>query len=404
MAATTRTNYEKFMKELYRGSYVADLTYDTNMFLGLVPKNTRTGGTKYIKPIRYSNVTGRSALFSTANTNIGPASRVRWEMDWTDHYVKAGVENKAAVLSRQGSDAAFRTLLTDEVDSAHSAFANDVEIELHADGTGRRGTVTGIASTPVLDMAGGQGSNFNVGDVCQLYDAADNLLLAGEEQIVVAVDRANDTVEFNFDWSTPAAATDYIVLSGDGGGVKAKGLQAWLPGSGVDATAFNSVDRSVDPARLAGIDGVTGSLSSYLVTDMLVQTCAQITRQGGRPNLALLSALDYADLALETENRGRYAKMGATEGNIMYSALEIQTGAGAVPCVADRHTDDDQAFILDTRAIELYSAGPVPSLFNEDGSFYHRTETADELTFYLYGFYGLSIQDPGGCSWVQDVK
>jgi hypothetical protein len=185
---------------------------------------------------------------------------------------------------------------------------------------------------------------------------------------------------------------------------KAKGFKAWLPGSGVTSAAFNSVDRTVDSQRLAGNDGVTGTLSGLKVTDCLVQTSAKIARQGGRPNLALLGSGDFADLCLETEARGRYAKLGATEGNISFSALEIQTGAGAVPVVADRHTSDDEAFILDTRAIELYSAGPVPSLFNEDGSFYHRTEAADTLEFYLFAFYGLSIQDPGGCSWVQNVQ
>jgi hypothetical protein len=402
MAATTRTNYEKFMKELYRGSYVADLTYDTNAVLALLPKNTKTGGTKYIKPVRYSHITGRSALFATADANIGPAGRLRWEMDWTDHYVKAAVDNKAVVLSRQGGDAAFRALLTDEVDSAHSAFANDVEIELHGDGTGARGDVASV-STVFITLGSGQGSNFNVGDSLVHTDASNNLLDSGEVQVVVGVNRDTDTIELDADWTTTSIATHRLVLEGDQG-AKANGFKAWLPGSGVTATAFNSIDRTVDPQRLAGNDGVKGTLSGLLVTDCLVQTCAKIARQGGKPNLALLGAGDFADLCLETEARGRYAKLGATEGNISFSALEIQTGAGAVPVVADRHTQDDQAFILDTRAIELYSAGPVPSLFNEDGSFYHRTEAADTLEFYLFAFYGLSIQDPGGCSWVQDVQ
>jgi hypothetical protein len=401
--ATTRTNYEKFMKELYKGSYVADLTYDTNAFLALVPKNTRTGGTKYIKPVRYSHITGRSALFDKANANIGPAGRLRWEMDWTDHYVKAAVDNKAVVLSRQGGDAAFRALLTDEVDSAHSAFANDVEIELHGDGTGSRATVASAAGA-VITLASGEASNFNVGDSLVHLNSSDALLDSGEVQVVVAVNRSGttDTITLNADWTTTSVSTHKLVLEGDQN-AKANGLKAWLPGSGVGSGAFNSIDRTVDPARLAGVDGVTGTLSGLKVTDCLVQTCSKIARQGGKPTIAMLGNGDFADLALETEARGRYAKLGATEGNISFSALEIQTGAGAVPVVADRHTADDTAFILDTRAIELYSAGPVPSLFNEDGSFYHRTEATDQLEFYLFGFYGLSIQDPGGCSFVTQV-
>jgi hypothetical protein len=108
-------------------------------------------------------------------------------------------------------------------------------------------------------------------------------------------------------------------------------------------------------------------------------------------------------LALETEARGRYAKLGATAGNLSFSALEIQTGAGAVPCISDPQVRADTLFMLDTRVIELFSAGELPSLFNRDGSFYHRSETADEISFYLYGFYNMIVKQPGRNAFLQDV-
>jgi hypothetical protein len=403
MAATTATNYAKFLKELYRGSVPADLCYDSNAFLALVPKNPNTGGTKYIKPVRHSYVTGRGASYSTANTNIGPAARLRWELDWTDHYVKAAVTNKAMELSEGAGDAsAFKSLLVDETDVCHQAFANDVEIELHQDGTGTRGVATAGIAVLVIQLQAGQGVNFNVGDKLVHLNSANALLDAGEEQIVTIVDRDRDRISVDADWTTATIAGHKFVLSGDQN-LKAKGLKAWLPGTGVAAAAFNSIDRTVDPARLAGVDGVKGTLSGLLITDMLVQTCAKINKNGGRPNLAFLSPEDFADFALETESRGQYTKVKATTGSVSFSALEIQTGAGAVPVVADRHTQSDQAFILDTRAIELYSTNALPSMFKKDGSFYNRAETADEISFYLYGFYGLAVQEPGKCSWVQDA-
>ena len=51
--ATTSTNYADFLKELYKGSTVADLCYDTNAMFALLKKNTNTGGSKYIKPIKF---------------------------------------------------------------------------------------------------------------------------------------------------------------------------------------------------------------------------------------------------------------------------------------------------------------------------------------------------------------
>jgi len=401
--ATTSTNYADFLKELYRGSTVADLCYDSNALLALLQKNPNTGGSKYIKPIKYSFPNGRGATYATARANVSAPSRDRWEMDWTNHYVVCGVDNKAMELaSGAGRDGAFKDLLVDEVDGGHMAFANDVEIELHEDGTGVRGVAQGAIATLDISVGAGQAANFDVGMVLVHLNASDALLDSGEEQVVTAVDYANDTITVDADWTTATASGHKLVLSGDQN-AKAKGLKAWLPGSGVGATAFNGINRTANPTRLAGVDGVKGTLSGMLITDALVQTTAQILRQGGRPNLALVSAGDWADLALETEARGRYAKVTATEGSVSFSGIEVATGAGSVPVVADRHTSDDQAFILDTRKIEVYSTNALPSMFNKDGNFYHRELLLDELSFYLYGFYGLSIQEPGRCSWVQDL-
>jgi len=404
MAATTQTDYVTFMKEWYRGAVIADLTYDNHPFLGLVPKNNEVRGNIVVRPIRFGNTIGRSATFAKADANVAAPKRERWESAHIANYSKAAVENKVIVLS-EGNDAAFRQALTDEVDATHGAFANDLDHDIHGDKSGKRAIVAaGGITAGVIDVDDAR--NFEVGMVLQHTDASDVLLDGGEEEVVVAVNRNSSppTVEVLTDWTgTTTIATHRLIQSGDNN-LKADGLAAWLPGSGVSATPFNGVVRDVDPTRLAGVDGVKGTTTGLILTDALVQTGAAIMKEGGRPNLALMSPVDYADLSLETEARGRYAKMGATEGNIMFSALEIQTGAGAVPVVSDPQVLEDTLFLLDTRVIELYSAGALPSMFDRDGNFYHRTETADELNFYLYGFYNMIIQEPGRCSFNQDIK
>jgi hypothetical protein len=400
-AATTQSDYVTFLKEWYRGAVVADLTYDNHPFLGLVPKDTDVRGNTVVNPIRYSNTTGRSNTFAKAHANVGAASRERWEQQHISNYSKAAVENKVMVLS-EGSDAAFQQALTDEIDAAHGAFANDLDFEIHSDGTGARGIVVDTIDTLVVDLDTAR--NFEVGMVVQHTDTDDALLNSGDEVTITAVNRTSvpPTITLSADWSTTTIATHKIIQSGDAA-AKVDGLAAWLPGSGVSADPFNGVVRTADPSRLAGLDGVKGTTSTLLITDALIQTGAQLMKEGGSPNLALLAPVDFADLALETEARGRYAKLGATSGNLSFSALEIQTGAGAVPCVSDPQVLADTLFMLDTRVISLFSAGELPSLFNRDGSFYHRSETADEISFYLYGFYNMIVKQPGRCAFLQDV-
>ena len=223
-----------------------------------------------------------------------------------------------------------------------------------------------------------------------------------KKRIVDAVDRANDTITLDADFTTGFAAADRFYRSGDFG-IKADGLVAWLPGSGVGATAFNGVVRTADPTRLAGVDGVKGTgTAPYL--NSLVLTGAALYEQGQAPDICLLNPVDQANLAHETELRGaRYAKVSSTSGSLSFSALEIMTGAGAVPVIADPAVAQDTSFMGKKSAVELFSAGGVPRMFKKDGSFYHREEAADTLAFYLFAFYNQCIQAPVTWAYTSDL-
>lgn len=405
-----KSDYEAYLKDWYPGTVAADLTFDDRPWLGIITKNTSVRGTAYPKPVRYTNNgQGRSALYATANTNMGPAVRVKWVNSHTDNYAKASVENKVMVLS-MGDDAAFREALTDEVDATYGSFADDLHFELFGTGTGARGTVTGAPPTTTsVTLASGQSRFFEEGMVIQHSTTGAALSTSGEERTVTAVNRDTDVVTYSSAFTVAAADTHLIYASGDFG-IKANGLAAWLPtgagivaGGGAAPNVFLTVDRSKDTTRLAGVAGVAGTTAGLEVTEALVNSAAIGQRQGARPNLYLLNPLDRARLALETEQRGRYAKVAATTGNISYSALVIETGSGAIPVLSDPAQPIDTAYGLDTREFELFSAGELPSMFDADGNFYHRFETLDALQFYLFGFYGCQTQSPGSHIYISDL-
>lgn len=392
MAALTQADYVTFLKEWYQGTVVADLVYDNNPYLGIVPKNPNVRGNVYPKPIRYANIPGGSALYATAHANQNPAKRERWECSHVDNYAKATVENKVMELS-MGDPAAFREALQDAVDSAFSHFGNDMAYELFGDGTGTRGTIASVAGAPTYTLGAGETRFFEVGMICEVRDSG-GTPRAGNPYTITAVDRAGDSITFSAT-VTAGAATDIVSREGDYN-AKADGLAAWLV-TGATPGTFNGVDRNDDPTRLAGVDGTPGTTAGSEITESLVLTGADLQSQGGKPNLIILNPQDRATLALETEFRGgRYAKVKSTEGNISFSALSIETGAGEVPVISDPNCPQNVGYMLDTRTNELFSAGGVPRMFGKDGSIYHREETADTLAFYLFGFYNLCIQNPGG--------
>ena len=400
-----QADYVNFLKEFYQGVVVADLVYKNHPWLGIVPKNPNVRGNVYVKPVRYANITGQSALYATAHENQGPAARERWELSHIDNYAKATVSNKVMELSI-GDPAAFREALTDAVDSAHSAFANDVHFELLAAYPyGARAQATGAISTLTLSLNAGEARFFEVGMKIQQTDSSDHTTLttSGEEVTITAVDRANDTIDVDADFTNATASGDRFYRSGDHA-IKADSLPTWLPGSNVTATSFNGVVRTVDPTRLAGVDAVVGTSSTRPYTEALIKTGAALYNQGSTPDIALLNPTDVAGLSFELESQAtRYMKVGATSGSVGYSALSCMTGAGEVGVVADPALKPQSLAMGARSEFELFSAGGLPRMFNKDGNFYHREEAADTLAFYLFGFYNQCIQAPVTWAYGSDI-
>lgn len=402
----TQGAYESFLKEFYVGTVVADLVYKNHPWLAIVPKNPEVRGNVYPKPIRYANITGQASKFANAHANQGPATRDRWELTHIDNYAKATVANKVIELSL-GNPAAFREALTDAVDSAYSAFGNDVHFELLAKyGKGARAQVqTGGAVSTTLQLGAGEARFFEVNMIVNHSLAAQvSLIGAPDVAVIESVDRIADTITLVADFATSADDADFIYRDGDFD-AKADSLPAWLPGSAATSALFNGIDRTADKVRLAGVDGSSGSSDGEApILDDLIKTGARLYREGSTPDICLLNPVTHAALAFETEKRAaRYVKVQSTSGSLSFSALEIMTGAGAVPVVSDPAVVENAVLMGEKGAVELFSAGGLPRMFKKDGSFYHREETADTLAFYLFGFYNQCIQAPVKWSYTPDI-
>lgn len=399
----TTTEYADFLKEWYQGTVVADLVYENRPWLGLVPKNENVRGKQVVKPVRYSDIVGRSATYSTAHTNQNSGSRDQWVMTHVDNYAKATIQNKAIELS-MGDPAAFREALTDEVDSAFRAFGNDVHFELLAKyPNGARGQAASTYGTPAggVTLGAGEARFFEVGMLITNADSGDYATAnnSSETRTITAVDRINDYIYFGSDFTTLIVAGDTRFHAAGDCDNKATSLPTWLPGSAV-TTSLHGVDRTLDPTRLAGVDGVSGT--SYL--NSLVLTGAYLYREGQTPDICLMNPVEVANLAEETESgRARYSKVDSTSGSLSFSSLEIMTGAGAVPIIADPGVVEDTYLMGRRSAVELFSAGGLPRMFKKDGSFYHREEDADTISFYLFGYYEQCLQAPVAWSYCTDI-
>src|SRR5690606_18914680 len=131
----------------------------------------------------------------------------------------------------------------------------EVSQALYGTGTGVVGYIaSGSGVTTTVQLEEGQASNFEAGEYVGLSDD-DGATLRGAPAYaeVLAVDRANDVLTFT-DLGTSisgAASGDAFVNRGNLNSV-VTGLGGWLPASNPTSTPFWSVNRTVDPVRLAG--------------------------------------------------------------------------------------------------------------------------------------------------------
>ena len=69
--SVTTTNFAYALKTLYPQSRVLDEAYKDHALLAMVPKDKEFYGANMARAVRYANPQGRSATFSTAQTNVG---------------------------------------------------------------------------------------------------------------------------------------------------------------------------------------------------------------------------------------------------------------------------------------------------------------------------------------------
>ena len=351
------------LKELYFGQTPENLVYKTNPFLALIPKKTDAGGKYVPAPIIVGASQGRSATFSSAQANQSPVLAKEFLVTRVSDYSIATIDNQT-MLATKGDKAAFVEGLKTVVDGAFRSATLSAAAAAFRDGTGSIGKISSISSGVITLTVAADAVQFEVNQVLQVATSAGGTA-RNAKGYVIAVDRTAGTVTVSTSQGGSAgdpsswAANDYIHTDGDIN-AKMKGLAAWLPTSAPTAgDNFFGVDRSSDPARLAG---VRYAGTTQPIEEALIDASMLLAREGGMPEYCFMSFASYAALEKALGAKVNYVNVEGPAG-IAFKGIRVYGANTEIKVIPDRNCPSATAYLLTLDNWKLMSLNDVPHLF-----------------------------------------
>ena len=351
------------LKELYFGQTPENLVYKTNPVLALIPKKTDAGGKYVPAPIIVGASQGRSATFSSAQANQSPVLAKEFLVTRVSDYSIATIDNQT-MLATKGDKAAFVEGLKTVVDGAFRSATLSAAAAAFRDGTGSIGKISSISSGVITLTVAADAVQFEVNQVLQVATSAGGTA-RNAKGYVIAVDRTAGTVTVSTSQGGSAgdpsswAANDYIHTDGDIN-AKMKGLAAWLPTSAPTAgDNFFGVDRSSDPARLAG---VRYAGTTQPIEEALIDASMLLAREGGMPEYCFMSFASYAALEKALGAKVNYVNVEGPAG-IAFKGIRVYGANTEIKVIPDRNCPSATAYLLTLDNWKLMSLNDVPHLF-----------------------------------------
>ena len=384
------TSFSAALKIYYVKDFMENMVYKNNPFLALVPKMEEFYVANLPIPIIYGNPTGRSAVFSTAQSNKNNSNLKSFTLTRKKDYSLASIDNETLEAS-QNDKGAFMEAATVEIDGAIQSATRSLATALFRDGTGAIGrinaTVTGTTLTlaTTVDIV-----NFEVG---MKIDFTGDLSAtrAGGPLSVTAINRSagSMTVGANLNTITGLTSNDYIFVQGDLNG-KVSGLEAWLPSS-VTSTSFFGVDRTADSTRLGGCryDG-----SAQPIEEAMIDGLSFVEREGGAPTHGFMNFANLSNLKKALGSKVQYVDLQGP-AKLSFKGVLIDGNKAPVAVVGDQNCPSLVSYLVQMDVCKLYSLGMAPRILDADGLKMLRESSADAVEVRV-GYYGnLGIKAPG---------
>ena len=424
-SGNTLLTIDALLKYYYDDGFVNE-TFMKNPLWALISKKqamANATGRAFIHPVVYATSQGRNTNFANAQTagqNTGELS-VDFVVQRVNNHQLSTVSTET-VLATRDDRGAFTKAITLITDNCLRNLGLDQAISLYGSGSGVRGVIGSIGnpsqsvSNSQITLATAQNANyFEVGMSLDLVASGGSSVRAygsaGHALYVIAVDRINGVLTIG---TTPnpgtatavavtdsvngipgAVVTDQILCQGDFNN-KILGLQAWIPYGGVTSSdAFagyngnNTVNRSVDPVRLAGnwLDGTT-----LTVEEALINATINVAQQGGEIDHVFMGYNKFGQLL--KSQAAKQVIIEEANPDVSFEGIVVYTPSGKVVVVPDRNCPPNYMFGLKLDSWEYIHLGDPVQVFDFDGNTWLRQTSSDGMEIRFFSLGNLVCKEP----------
>lgn len=402
--AINLTNFDPALKQYYTDNPIENLVYADNPFYAMVTKQEKFPGRNLPIVLKFGNTQGVSATFSKAQANKSNVQVQAFLLTRVSAYALYSVDNQT-LEATEDDEGAFLEALTTEADSAFESAARDLAVAMYRSGTGSIGKISSgsnVATTTITLANINDVSNFEAGMVLASAATDGGSTRSGTE-VLKKVNRVTGVLtSTSAAWNSVAtniAASDFLFRDGDGanGGanLKMSGLDAWVPASDPSSTTFFGVDRTTDIVRLSGVryDG-----SAQNPEEALIDGCALLCREGGRPNYIFTHTSDFANVEKSLGSKVIYdmVKLGEGDAEVGFQGIKINTPKGPATLLGDVNCPSGVAYPLTMKTWKLYSIGKAPKILKyKSTDSYLRESTTDSVEGRIGTYGNLGCNAPG---------
>lgn len=370
MAAITQSSVSGILKELYDNQKVAWMTFKDNPIMAMMHKETKFPGKYFPLPVVYGLSNGASATYSYADANQSSPLVAEFLVTRVSDFSLATIDGQllAAATTDPGSFIDGSELM---IDAAWQQAVNRQASAMYRNGAGTIAQISSVtlASAGVYTVVlSNRDDNVQFG-VGQTIVAVQNIDGSGTAPTDVAVVSAvirsgpnagtltvTSSTNLVADWPT----TYYLATQGDlptlannnfqpstsattNSLVKMAGLAAWLPiATPGNTDSFFSVNRSLDPTRLAGTNFNASGLS---LEEGMLQGTSQIAMQGGRVDTAVCSYATYTALIISLGSKLVY--VDEKVGEIGFRGVQVNGANSVINVFPDRSCPDGFIYAIE---------------------------------------------------------
>lgn len=355
------------LKELYPDGINNELIYKRHPLLGMLSRDEKFGGKQQHIPVRTGKPQGRSATFSTAQTNAFTSVYKAFDVTRKNDYGVIKIDGESVDLATSGDTSVLIYNLQAEIDGVISSMGDNLAKMAYRSSSGSRGTVGSGTASPITLANPEDVYFFEQGDVLSANDSDDTTTPRSGTGVITVVDEDAGTITYT-GTITSIAAGDFLFVAGDEG-LAWSGLGDWVPSSAPTSTLYYNVDRSGSPNRLGGIrfDGRT-----YGHEEFFIRFAARLARTAVKPDYYMVNPKDFANFQAAASGQREIAS-GLSSYNYGFEAISAYN----VKIVQDADCPVGQCWAVDLTAFWLSSLGEAPRIINQDGLKLLRAATSD---------------------------